>query len=37
MAKNEENKDENKTEKLKEYGQVTLNHKIHLILSLIHI
>lgn len=31
MAKNEENKDENKTEKLKEYGQVTLNHKIHLI------
>ena len=31
MAKNEENKDENKTEKLKEYGQVTLSHKIHLI------
>ena len=31
MAKNDENKDENKTEKLKEYGQVTLNHKIHLI------
>ena len=31
MAKNEANKDENKTEKLKEYGQVTLSHKIHLI------
>lgn len=31
MAKNEENKEENKEEKLKEFGQVTLNHKIHLI------
>ncbi|MFS6555329.1 Clp protease, partial [Parabacteroides distasonis] len=34
MANNEENKNEtaeNKEEKLKEFGQVSLSHKIHLI------